>query len=150
MFYTMQIQLGVALERYYGIESPGRVGVLIAIGSLSLLLGSIYYRRLARAHIATQLLTSFGLIAAGFILMRFAATAPQLMIYDVINQFGCGILVPAMVVWVIGRLPFEYRGRGTGLFMSGWWVGQFLSPQAVTFLGKQMGDFPRLCRYSDS
>lgn len=142
MFYTMQIQLGVVLERYYRIESPGRLGLLIAIGSLSLLLGSLYYRRLARAHIATQLLVSFGLIAAGFILMRFAATAPQLMISDAINQFGCGILLPAMVVWVMGRLPFEYRGRGTGLFMAGWWVGQFLSPQAVTFLGKHVGGLP--------
>ncbi len=142
MFYTMQIQLGVVLERYYGIESPARLGLLIAIGSLSLLIGSICYRRLARAHIVTQLIVSFGLIAAGFILMRFAATTLQLMIYDVTNQFGCGILLPAMVVWVMGRLPFEYRGRGTGLFMSGWWIGQFLSPQAVTFLAEQTGGLP--------
>jgi hypothetical protein len=43
----------------------------------------------------------------------------------------------------MGRLPFEVRGRGTGLFMSGWWLGQPLSSQVVAFMRNQNGgDLP--------
>jgi MFS family permease len=142
MFFTMQIQLGPLLGRYYGVHVPGTVGLLIAIGSASLLVGSIVYRRLARARVAVQLLLAFALIGGGFALMRVAASTSQLMIYVVINQFGCGVLLPAMVVWTMGWLPFEVRGRGTGLFMSGWWIGQFLGPQVVALLDHRLGGLP--------
>jgi MFS family permease len=142
VFFTMQIQLGPLLGRYYGVHTPSTNGALIAIGSAAVLLGSIAYRPLARLRIALQLLLAFGLIGGGFVLMRAASSAPQLMVYTVINQFGCGLLLPAMVVWVMGRLPFEFRGRGTGLFMSGWWIGQFLSPEACTLLDQRLGGLP--------
>jgi hypothetical protein len=43
----------------------------------------------------------------------------------------------------MGRLPFEVRGRGTGLFMTGWWLGQPLSSQVVPFVRDQVeGSLP--------
>jgi hypothetical protein len=53
------------------------------------------------------------------------------------------MLLPALVVWAMGRLPFEVRGRGTGLFMTGWWLGQPVSSQAVALLRGQVdGSLP--------
>ena len=65
-----------------------------------------------------------------------------LLIWVVVNQFGCGMLLPTLVVWVMGTLPFEIRGRGTGLFMMSWWIGQFLSPQLATVIGKAVAGLP--------
>ena len=61
------------------------------------------------------------------------------MVWVVVNQFGCGMLLPSMVVWVMAKLQFEIRGRGTGYFMMAWWIGQFLCPQVATLVGKQVG-----------
>lgn len=142
MFFTMQIQLGYLLTNHYAISSPSTIGLFTAIGSLSVPLGSFAYRKLAKLPLAMQLLISFSLIGVSFILMNHAPRAPLIMAYLVVNQFGCGILLPTLVVWTMGRLPFAIRGRGTGLFMSGWWIGQFLSPQVITVLGKRVGGLP--------
>jgi MFS family permease len=142
MFFTMQIQLGYLLSNYYDVRSPGRIGLFTAIGSLSVPLGSFAFRRAAKMAVPMQLLLSFGLLGASFVLMNHSPSLLLLMVNLVINQFGCGILLPTLVVWAMGRLPSEFRGRGTGLFMSGWWVGQFLSPQIVTLIGKRVGGLP--------
>lgn len=142
MFFTVQIQLGYLLTDYYAIRSPGIIGLFTAIGSLSVPLGSLVYRRAARLAVATQLSMSFGLIGATFVLMNHAPSVALVMLYVVLNQLGCGILLPTLVVWTMGRLPFAIRGRGTGLFMTGWWIGQFLSPQLITLIGKRAGGLP--------
>ena len=142
MFFTLQIQLAYLLTDYYSIRSPGTIGLFTAIGSLSVPLGSVAYRRLAHLPVSAQLLIAFGLLGVSFVLLKYAPSAGFVLFYVVINQFGCGILLPTLVVWTMGRLPFEIRGRGTGLFMSGWWIGQFLSPQAITLTAKQVGGLP--------
>jgi MFS family permease len=71
--------------------------------------------------------------------MNHASTPTRLLACLIVNQLGCGILLPTLVVWAMARLSFEVRGRGTGLFMGGWWIGQFLSPQAATLVRKLTG-----------
>jgi len=142
MFFTVQIQLGLLLSNYYQVRSPALIGLLTAVGSLSVPLGSFAFRRAARLPVSYQLLLSFGLLGASFVGMHHVAGVTPLMALVVINQFGCGVLLPTLVVWAMGRLPFEIRGRGTGLFMTGWWLGQFLSPQAITLLAKKLGGLP--------
>lgn len=139
MFFTLQIQLSYLLTDTFGVHSPGTIGALIAIGSLSVPLGSFAFRRAARLPVSLQLLLAFGLIGLSFMLMSRAPSVPVLMLWVVVNQFGCGMLLPTLVVWIMGKLPFEIRGRGTGFFMMSWWIGQFLSPQVATVLGKQIG-----------
>lgn len=142
MFFVMQIQLSYLLTEHYGINSPSTIGLYIAIASLTVPVGTLVYRRIAKHPPSLQLLVAFALLGGSFVMLNHAPTTTSLMVYLVINQLGCGILLPTMAVWVMGRLPFEIRGRGTGLFMTGWWMGQFLSPQAVTLLRKYTGDLP--------
>ena len=68
---------------------------------------------------------------------------PAFTAWLVVNQLGCGILLPMLAVLVMAALPFEFRGRGTGLFMTGWWLGQPLSAQLVPWVrGLQGGSLP--------
>ncbi len=145
MFFTMQIQVSNVLSDSYGIRSPSQLGLYSGLAGLAVAGGTLFYRQItARLVVPTQLLIAFGLLAVSYVMMNHSPTSAQFTAWLVVNQIGCGMLVPSLVVWAMGRLPFEVRGRGTGLFMTGWWLGQPLSTQAVAFMRGQMdGSLPR-------
>jgi MFS family permease len=144
MFFTMQIQVSNVLSEYYGIQSPSKLGLFTGLAGLCVAGGTLLYRQFtARLVVPTQLLVAFGLLAASYVMMNHSPTASSFIGWLVVNQVGCGMLLPSLVVWAMGTLPFEVRGRGTGLFMTGWWLGQPLSTQAVALLrGQQAGNLP--------
>jgi MFS family permease len=144
MFFTMQIQVSNMLSGYYGIRSPSALGLYSGLAGLSVAGGTLLYRRYtARLIIPTQLLIAFSVLGFSYILMNYAPTPNLFTAWLIVNQIGSGMLLPALVVWAMGRLSFEVRGRGTGLFMTGWWLGQPLSSQAVAFLrGQNGGNLP--------
>jgi hypothetical protein len=55
-----------------------------------------------------------------------------------VNQIGCGIVLPTMLVWATHDLAYAIRGRGTGLWTAAFAIGQFLSGMVVTLLSKQL------------
>ena len=144
MFFTMQIQVSNMLSDYYAIRSPGALGAYSGLAGLSVAAGTLLYRRYtARFLTPTQLVVAFGLLGVSYVLMNYAPTPQLFTAWLIVNQIGSGMLLPALVVSAMGRLPFDVRGRGTGLFMSGWWLGQPLSSQAVAFMrGRNGGDLP--------
>lgn len=144
MFFTMQIQVSNVLSDDYGIHAPSALGLFSGLAGLSVAGGTLLYRRFtALLATSTQLLVAFGLLGLSYVLMNHAPGVQVFTLWLVVNQIGSGMLLPALVVWTMGRLPFEIRGRGTGLFMSGWWIGQPLSSQAVAFMrGLYHGDLP--------
>lgn len=139
MFFMMQIQVSTLLNDYYGISSPAMLGVFTSIAGLSVAAGTVAYRRMARSGIATQLLVAFGLLGIGYVMMDHAPSTVSLTVWLVANQLGCGILLPSLAVLVMSRLPFEVRGRGTGVFMTAWWLGQPLSTQLAAWVRQLVG-----------
>ncbi|WP_179504895.1 MULTISPECIES: MFS transporter [unclassified Sphingomonas] len=144
MFFTMQIQVSAMLSEYHGVTSASALGLFSGLAGLSVAAGTLLYRRFtARLAPATQLLTAFGLLGVSYVLMNHAPATGAFTLWLVVNQVGSGMLLPALVVLAMGSLPFEVRGRGTGLFMSGWWIGQPLSTQAIAFMrGYHDGSLP--------
>ena len=144
MFFTMQIQVSSMLSEYYSISSTSALGLYSGLAGLSVAAGTLLYRRFtARFITPTQLLIAFGLLGVSYVLMNYSPTPQLFTTWLVVNQIGSGMLLPALVVSAMGRLPFEVRGRGTGMFMSGWWLGQPLSSQAVAFMrGHNGGNLP--------
>lgn len=138
MFFTMQIQVSNMLSDYYGIRAPSELGLYSGLAGLAVAAGTLLYRQVtARLVIATQLLVAFALLGVSYVMINHSPTLTPFTVWLIVNQLGSGMLLPALVVWAMGRLPFEVRGRGTGLFMTGWWLGQPLSTQAVAFLRNQ-------------
>jgi MFS family permease len=72
-------------------------------------------------------------------MMNHTSTVPVFAIWLVLNQLGCGILLPILAVMAMATLPFEVRGRGTGVFMTSWWLGQPLSTQLAALVRNHFG-----------
>jgi MFS family permease len=49
------------------------------------------------------------------------------------------MLLPTMLTWAVNRLDFEQRGRGTGLFVSAVYLGQFAVPLVVAAIALAVG-----------
>jgi MFS family permease len=140
MFFNMQIQVSNMLSDYYSISAPSSLGLFSGLAGLSVAVGTLLYRQFtAKLIVPTQMLIAFGLLGLSYVMMNHAADVKVFTVWLVVNQVGSGMLLPPLVVWAMGRLPFEFRGRGTGLFMSGWWLGQPLGSQAVAFMRAQNG-----------
>ncbi|MGU7771579.1 MFS transporter [Burkholderia sp. MR1-5-21] len=139
MFFLMQIQVTNVLAEVYDIRSPGQLGMFTGTAGLSVAVGTVLFRRLARAGAATQLMVAFGLIGISYVMMNHSPAVSMFTGWLVVNQLGCGILLPSLVVATMASLPFEVRGRGTGVFMTAWWLGQPLSAQLAPWVRNLQG-----------
>ena len=138
LFYTVQIQAPAGLT-LLGIADPGRTGFLTSLASIGVPLGTLVFTRAGRLPVRRLLLTEFGLLTVGFMLMSRASDPTTFLLGCFINQLGAGMLLPTLLVWAMNGLPFEIRGRGAGMWTGAFSVGQFLSPLAVTFWSRTLG-----------
>ena len=139
MFYTMQTQGGFAWN-ILGISDPAKIGVLTSIASLGVPLGTFIFRGATKRLSTSQLLTlEFLIIAAGFIGMGSSHDYRLYLLAASLNQIGCGMILPTLLIWAIRGLPFEVRGRGTGLWTAVFSIGQFGSGITMTYFAKIMG-----------
>ena len=139
MFYSMQTQGGFALN-ILGISDPGRIGVLTSLASLGVPLGTFIFRGATKRLSTSQLLAiEFLIIATGFIGMGNSHDYRLYLLAASLNQIGCGMILPTLLIWAIRGLPFEIRGRGTGLWTAVFSIGQFGSGITMTYSAKIMG-----------
>jgi MFS family permease len=139
MFFLMQIQVSNVLSGYYGISSASALGGFTALAGLCVALGTVLYRSIMRFPPALQLLVAFVLLGGSYVMMNHTSSVPVFAIWLVLNQLGCGILLPILAVMAMATLPFEVRGRGTGVFMTSWWLGQPLSTQLAALVRNHFG-----------
>jgi len=59
---------------------------------------------------------------------------PVVVVAAVVTGFGNGLLLPSLLTWALGSLSFEQRGRGTGVWTSALFIGQFVAPLVVLAL----------------
>ena len=138
MFYTIQTQSALALNTL-GVQEPARLGVLTAVASLGVPVGTFVFRALSRLRVGVLLSLEFAVIGVGFVLMGRATDASYFVMAAALNQLGCGMILPTLLTWATRGLAFEIRGRGTGFWQATFSVGQFVSALVVTFLGERAG-----------
>ena len=66
--------------------------------------------------------------------MGLASAVPLVVVFAVVTGFGNGLLLPSLLTWALGSLTFEQRGRGTGVWTSAFFIGQFVCPLVVLAL----------------
>jgi MFS family permease len=136
-FYTVITKNAEALVAL-GVANAADIGRYTMLASIGVPVGTFIYWGVARLPIHLLLLLDFTLIGAGFMLMG-AANQPVAYAWgSFVNQIGCGIVLPTMLVWATASLPYAIRGRGNGLWQAAFAIGQFLSGMVVTLLSKRL------------
>lgn len=141
MFYTVQIKLPDAFKAL-GVVLPNgeydvRTGTLYTVlASLFVPVGTVCYWWLSpRTSIPTRFVIEFLLMGVGFVLMSLIKDPLTFAFAAGLNQIGAGMLLPTLLTWAVAQLPFEVRGRGTGLWTATFSLGQFVcNNAAVPFL----------------
>ncbi len=137
-FYTVITKNAEALVAL-GVSDPSVIGKLTMLASIGVPLGTFIYWGVARWAIGWLLLLDFALIGAGFLWMGRAPDPNAYALGSFVNQIGCGIVLPTMLVWATRGLAYSIRGRVTGMWQAAFAIGQFLSGMIVTFLSTQLG-----------
>jgi MFS family permease len=141
MFYTVQIKLSDALNAL-GVTLPdgrydsARGGMLTALSSICVPVGTLCFWWLSpRLGLKSMFCVEFMLMGAGFLLMSLLKTPLHFAMAAGLNQVGAGMLLPTLLTWAVSRLPFEIRGRGTGIWNATFALGQFVCNNlAVPFI----------------
>jgi MFS family permease len=132
-FYTVITKNAQALN-VLGVTDPAQIGKYTMLASIGVPLGTFIYWALANLPIAWLLFIDFGLVGIGFFLMGQAGSPSSYVLGSFINQIGCGLVLPTMLVWVTRGVEYAVRGRVNGLWQAAFAIGQFLSGMVVTFL----------------
>jgi MFS family permease len=138
MFYATLTQNANALVGL-GVRDPGSIGTLSALASVGVPVGTLIFWCVGRLRTIWLLLIAFVLVGAGFVFMSTARFPISYAWAANLQQIGCGVMLPTLLVWATSGLAFNIRGRGTGIWQAVFSVGQFLSGVTLTFLSKQLG-----------
>jgi MFS family permease len=138
LFYLTPTQSGIALTNL-GVADPLHIGVLAACAVLGVPVGTFIFRVVRRWSVATLLFLEFALIGSGFLLMGRATTPAGFIEAAALNQIGCGLILPTLITWATRNLPFEIRGRGTGLWTASFFLGQFLCGLVISAVTGRAG-----------
>ncbi|CCG03855.1 MFS transporter [Blastococcus saxobsidens] len=138
VFYVLIVQLSFTLDSI-GVESTATIGLASAIASLGTAVGAFLFGRLARLGPAVLVPVAFAVSGVGILGMGLASALPVVIVFSVVTGFGNGLLLPALLTWALSSLNFEQRGRGTGVWTSALFIGQFVCPLVVLALTGAIG-----------
>lgn len=138
LFYLAVIQLGLVLEAV-GVTAPAKIGMVTALGSLGVPIGAFVYGRMRGWRVGGLLAVALACTGGGLIILGVARDVPTVFAGTFINQFGCGIMLPTLILWAMSIAPLRWRGRVIGLWNSAFFVGQFLSPLGAALMSRALG-----------
>ena len=133
IFFVQNVQHGRIFDDLGARDPATRAIVINLAGTFSLIAGIIYgYWRLATPWYFALVFLVFGL---GYTALAVVPDYRLGVLADGLGQLGSGFAIPVMIAWVLTQFPEEHRGRGTGLWAACFFLGEFLSPPAVTAIG---------------
>lgn len=130
VFYVLVVELSFRLDDI-GVTSPATIGFASVLSSAATAVMAFAFGRIARFGPAVLVPVAFALCGAGHIGMGLAGTLPLVVAAAVVAGLGNGLILPALLTWALSRLSFAQRGRGTGVWTSALFIGQFVCPLVV-------------------
>jgi MFS family permease len=137
-FYTVVTKNAEALVSL-GVANPADIGMLTMLASIGVPLGTFIFWGVSRLPIGWLLGLDFALVGTGFVLMGRAPDPTSYAWGSFVNQLGCGLVLPTMLVWATRGLAFHIRGRVNGFWQAAFAIGQFLSGMVITLLSSELG-----------
>ncbi|MCW2634139.1 MAG: Major facilitator family sugar transporter [Blastococcus sp.] len=120
------------------MQSTATIGAVSAIASLGTAIGAFLSGRPAKLGPVLVPL-AFALSGVGILGLGLASAVPVVVVFAVVTGFGNGLLLPSLLTWALSSLGFRQRGRGTGVWTSALFIGQFVCPLVVLALTGAIG-----------
>ena len=139
VFYALIVHLPYVITGL-GVTDTGLIGGAAAIASLATAAGAISFRYLVKLGTRKLLIGAFGLAAVGLCVVSVAGSVPLAILGAVIASAGTGVLLPTLLTWAVNGLEFSQRGRGTGIWTSTLFIGQFLTPIVLGATAAALGN----------
>ncbi|GAA3849236.1 MFS transporter [Amycolatopsis tucumanensis] len=130
VFYVLIVELSYVLDGI-GVKSSSTIGFVSAIASLATAVAAWSFAKVARFGPRVTIPAAFVLSGLGVLGLGLAQSLPVAVAGAVVAGLGNGLLLPALLTWALGSLTFEQRGRGTGVWTSAMFIGQFVCPLVV-------------------
>jgi len=128
-FYVLIIEVSyLVVGTGVAANDTATIGGVATGASLAAAIGGLSFARLGRLPHKVLLPLAFGLQALGMLLVWIVGGMPGIVAGAIVASLGSGILLPALLTWVVAATKFEERGRVTGLWTSAFFLGQFLTP----------------------
>ena len=131
LYFVYTLHFSMALDSM-GIKDRQAIGNYSAIASIAVPIGALLFKLISNRSGAFQFACMFFLIGAGLIGIGLAKGINLTVAAAWVQQLGCGMLISTLIAWGLKQLAPEFRGRGMGFWTSGFFMGQFLSPLAVS------------------
>lgn len=138
-FYSTITQNANALVQL-GVTNPADIGTYATYASFGVPIGTILFWGLGRLHIGLLLFIDFLLIGLGFVWMSNAGSPNTYVLAANLQQIGCGLILPTLLVWATRGLAYQIRGRGNGLWQGAFGLGLFVSGAAIQYMGSLMNN----------
>jgi len=136
MFYSTITQNANAFVEL-GVTNPAQIGTYSTLASIGVPIGTVIFWLIGRWHIGILLFIEFLLIGIGFTGMSIATTPMSYVWAADIQQVGCGLILPTLLVWATRGAAYQIRGRVNGLWQGSLGIGLFLSGAILTFISGQ-------------
>ena len=138
IFYAPIVELSFRLDDL-GVKATATIGAVSAVASLATAIGGFLFPRFAPRGTVAVTSAAFALCGVGLVGVGLGPSVPLVAVAAVVGGLGNGLLLPSLLTWALGRLPFELRGRGTGVWTSALFIGQFVCPLLVLGLSAGLG-----------
>jgi MFS family permease len=117
-----------------GLVDAQAIGPISAAASLATAILAFLFARVAKLGAKVLLPIAFGAMAVGYAIVWTSAGAgalPGVIAGVLVASAGTGLLLPTLIAWSVGRIPFASRGRSTGVWTSAFFLGQFVTPLVI-------------------
>ena len=117
-----------------GLSNPQLIGPISAAASVATAVLAFLFARVAKFGAKVLLPIAYSAMAVGYLIVWIAASAgslPLVIVGVLLASAGTGLLLPTLVAWAVGRIPFLSRGRSTGVWTAAFFFGQFLTPLII-------------------
>ena len=123
-----------------GISDQQKIGFYSALATLAIPIGAYLFKYFSVRSPQFQFSLLFTLIGIGLIGIGLSQKIEITIFFAWIQQLGVGMAIPILIAWALNEVPLEFRGRGMGFWTCGFFLGQFISPLAVSAMRNITGN----------
>ncbi|MCC7462762.1 MAG: MFS transporter [Gammaproteobacteria bacterium] len=134
VFFVQNVQHG-RIFGDLGAGTPRHISWAITVAGTGTLIGGLAYRQIRGKSIGWLLAAVFICYGIGYVGVAHSPNYRIGIPFDALAQFAGGLAIPVLISWTLTKYDLAHRGRGMGLWAACFFLGQFLSPPALTLIG---------------